>query len=162
MNAPFKTEKKLAPSVISCGQHVSDASVKSVCPDQSVYDRIPGMAYRALLSSWLARNVTASVWDLWDWTNTTQINSQTTGDSDTNEQSQWWWCVPITFPLIALHVKTIKMYLDRVSTSGLNFKVYYKLSNGRKIQPKDRLHTLIKYLSSKSVWGVQLLGLCQC
>lgn len=23
----------------------------------------PGMAYRALLSSWLARNVTASVWD---------------------------------------------------------------------------------------------------
>lgn len=27
---------------------------------------VPGMAYRALLSSWLARNVTASVWDLWD------------------------------------------------------------------------------------------------
>lgn len=31
---------------------------------QFAYGFIPGMAYRALLSSWLARNVTASVWDL--------------------------------------------------------------------------------------------------
>lgn len=40
-------------------------------PDQSVDSCIPGMAYKALLSSWFARNVTASVWDLWDcWTQT--------------------------------------------------------------------------------------------
>lgn len=85
------------------------------------YGYIPGMAYRALLSSWLARNVTASVWDLWDCQTqhtptVTQLLTQTLMDSHSQVLPQWWLCHPTSFSLIALYVKMIMSVFNTNST----------------------------------------------
>ncbi len=102
-----------------------------------VYGDIPGMAYRALLSSWLARNVTASVWDLWDC------------QTQHKQPHIFTNCT-------ALRVKTIKIYLYSVSTSVLNVVGYYNFSNGT--NPKTSCILLPNICLSASVTTRNSIG----